>query len=509
MNPVQSAASSSFHHAGAASAPAEKPSKYIFVSGVMKKNPAYENFQNQTHQPVSTVARPDLALAIISSTDDVFDASAVQAAHTSQEMKLSESTEASIEIMQDPEYLEKFNVKGLDGGDLLDRLTNYFVRHEVPLGMVNKLLALSEYKLKFIVDDSGSMNDHSDVRNAQGHMMTRWQEAEQRLMKMTEILAFIPSDELSVSFLNRPDEIRLSHTGKTPEQFMREAHTALSSAFRTYPRGTTPSAEKLQQAFQGSSGQNAFYFLTDGVPNSGPGPVEQLILNRRDPQQNPFTFLSCTNQDEDANWMKEIEERAPFTAELDDFAAEKREVLKDQGPALPYSEGMWLVSNLCAAIFPHDLDAMDESVPFTKQTLQNMLGTELTPESYAHYFQHHKARWGASYREFCTAPLAIDIAAVRSHKESLAQGNQPSPQTYGHAVHGGQSTYQQMQSFGAHSAHASQPAYPARPPAYAPGYAGQQPAYPDPYQGRSAHGNSGQSANSSALDKMISKFKRF
>jgi hypothetical protein len=36
-------------------------------------------------------------------------------------------------------------------------------------------------------------------------------------------------------------------------------------------------------------------------------------------------------------------------------------------------QGMWLLSNLVAAINPHDLDALDENVPFTKFTLDGRL----------------------------------------------------------------------------------------------------------------------------------------
>jgi hypothetical protein len=36
---------------------------------------------------------------------------------------------------------------------------------------------------------------------------------------------------------------------------------------------------------------------------------------------------------------------------------------------LLFYQGMWLLSNLVAAINPHDLDALDEAVPLTKFTL--------------------------------------------------------------------------------------------------------------------------------------------
>ncbi len=42
---------------------------------------------------------------------------------------------------------------------------------------------------------------------------------------------------------------------------------------------------------------------------------------------------------------------------------------------------------LVAALNPTDLDALDESVPFTKKTLDNLLGRELSVEEYQRYWQ--------------------------------------------------------------------------------------------------------------------------
>ena len=46
-----------------------------------------------------------------------------------------------------------------------------------------------------------------------------------------------------------------------------------------------------------------------------------------------------------------------------------------------------MICQLVAALNPDDLDAMDECIPFTKFTLDNMLGFVSNDESYAHYFE--------------------------------------------------------------------------------------------------------------------------
>ena len=67
-----------------------------------------------------------------------------------------------------------------------------------------------------------------------------------------------------------------------------------------------------------------------------------MLINRPSPERSPFTFMSCTGNDDDVEWMKECEEKAPYCSEFDDYGDESREILKDQGKAFPYSFGLHL-----------------------------------------------------------------------------------------------------------------------------------------------------------------------
>ena len=91
---------------------------------------------------------------------------------------------------QDDSFTSEFHSgTDMDGCELLEELTDYFVQFEVPVGMINKLVALKDYRLNFIIDDSGSMRSSTDVYLTEGtsHLlrgaiptpgvkMTRWQE---------------------------------------------------------------------------------------------------------------------------------------------------------------------------------------------------------------------------------------------------------------------------------------------------------------------------------------------
>ena len=387
-----------------------KPKKYVFDNGVMKINPKY----NKWKAAQSGVANPKVKagkepLAIVSSMEDVADASNQQYEKTGTSLQLAESTAASLEIIQDDEYVEEFQQPdgNLDGTDLLEGLTNYFVKFEIPVGLVNKLMALQMYNLRFIVDDSGSMNaktdsylsDASDYvlrgqKRSSKKCMTRWQEAETRLHNMMDILVFIPTKSINISFLNAKNVISLQRAGKTTEEFMNIAHTEIARNFSSIPvRYKTPTLRVMTQSFTIASSlpdPTMHYLLTDGVPSdSVVKQVADLIHYRKNPEGNPVTLISCTDQDDEAEWMKEVEEVAPFCSEIDDFNDEKREVAKDQGVAFPYTKGYWLICQLVSAINPNDLDAIDETIPFTKNTLDNLLGRIHTSQEYKYYFDRN------------------------------------------------------------------------------------------------------------------------
>lgn len=78
--------------------------------------------------------------------------------------------------------------------------------------------------------------------------------------------------------------------------------------------------------------------------------------------------------------------------------------MRDQGAAFPYTKGLWLLSNLIAALNPDDLDALDENIPFTKYTLDELLGRIHSPEEYAYYFNHnpHSSLYRVHYEKFAT-----------------------------------------------------------------------------------------------------------
>jgi hypothetical protein len=433
---------------------AAKPKKYVKVNGVMKLNPEYKKWTEKqanvaqpdgVFAPPTTVLKPDKALPIVSSMDDHEMLNEASTVKGGKEIPLSDSTNATIEMMQEPEICVE---AGMTPDTMVDELGNIMNKYEVPMGLMNKLMMLSEFHtLEFLMDDSGSMTLVSDTVNPDtGRPNTRWQEAQIRLKEMIEILAYVPFNQIVIIFLNRHDRVTLTRNGRDPRSFLADAYRQVDQVFARGPTGTTPVLEKMQESFVSGQGKNiARYFFGDGVPNGGlpaQREITRIVCARQNPEGNPVTFMSCTNDDAAVEWMKDCEEVAPYCSESDDFGDEAREVLRDQGAALPFSKGFHLICQLVAAMNPDDLDAMDESVPFTKTTLDNLLGVQHNEESYRHYFNCYteaqrmrvvendefgrpkksdklkkNVKW--NYQDFLRAPVASQIPAVQNFKAQL------------------------------------------------------------------------------------------
>lgn len=234
---------------------------------------------------------------------------------------------------------------------------------------------------------------------------------------MFDMLSYIPTKGITMTFMTTPKVLTFEQAGKSPQQFQAEAHATISDTFANLKMGVTPTKKILQDSLRDAAAHSehptSHYLLTDGVPSDvSVSELARIINKRENPERNPLTLISCTNVDSECEWMKEVsrggvgeiefsqltagcrfvqvEEKAAFCSEVDDYGDESREVKKDQGDAFPYTKGLWLLSNLVGAISPDDLDALDENVPLTKFTLDELMGRVHSSAEYDYYFAHNK-----------------------------------------------------------------------------------------------------------------------
>ena len=409
----------------------KKVPKYIKIDGLLQKNP---------EPPDNRTTAPSKSLVPVCSVSDL----AAQNDSTSNytKIELAGSTATSIDIMQDEECtLSKYrNVA--DASVVIDGLSEIFNELEITIGMLSKLQELStdEFFINMLIDDSSSMGTCDSVSVDSKTLCTRWAEVHSRLLSMFRLLAFVPIQKVIIQFINRPTVLEFTHADHTPESFINKVRNDLAAVFAVPPRGNTMLVEKLRgilKTAESRSSRTSVYLFCDGKPSdiNGQGAIRDL-LRARNARKIPFTFLSCTGNDEDVEWAKDLDEivlddgSPSFIAECDDYKAEKNEVEHDQGCGIPYTYGFYLICNLVAAINPSDLDALDESVPLTKGTLDNLMGRITDMREYEYYFKSlvnnpKKTRdeneqcarlWNSSYAEFCRTDIeAHRIEAVRQY----------------------------------------------------------------------------------------------
>jgi hypothetical protein len=109
------------------------PKKYIKINGVMKMNPEYKQWQ-AAQSAASGGPPPPMnpqALPVVSNMDD----HAQMNEDLGIDVPLSESTNATIEMMQEPEFAMEV---GVASDEMVDQLGSILGKYEVPMGLMNK-----------------------------------------------------------------------------------------------------------------------------------------------------------------------------------------------------------------------------------------------------------------------------------------------------------------------------------------------------------------------------------
>lgn len=260
--------------------------------------------------------------------------------------------------------IDFMNNNGINANELY----NLFNLYEIPVGILSKIHVLSEYDIYFILDDSGSMNTFSNN-------ISRFQELKERVLMMLDILQYF-NVNITITFLNRQDILN----SKSPD-FMKQ----LNIIFNMQPMGPTPIKKALQNVFRNKN-KTVIYLFTDGSPTDCTLYEIQNIIRNRNAHQFPLTLLSCTEDDNEVAWMKEIDKTCSFVAEIDDFETCKKEFQEIHGKFFPYTKGLWIISNILSSI-DQDLDDLNEK-PLNKKGLEKLIGRQISKEEFDNYWNN-------------------------------------------------------------------------------------------------------------------------
>lgn len=211
------------------------------------------------------------------------------------------------------------------------------------------LRQLINYKVVLILDDSGSMLDPN------GHGETRWQELLRFVRAVFAVTEMIEQSPIDVYFMNRMQGVCV--------QRLQE----LERAFDAPPKGFTPTVPALRQVLQtpyDASYQGRIVLIcTDGEPNDGKGNscIQELrrVLERERSPTDYVSFLACTDDDDAIGYLNRWDVELQRVDVMDDYQAERQEVLKAQGTQFRFTYSDYVVKTLLGAVIP-ELDRLDE-----------------------------------------------------------------------------------------------------------------------------------------------------
>jgi len=267
----------------------------------------------------------------------------------------------------------------------MNRLRKIAEKYELAGGAVAKLRQLEKYDIVVIADDSSSMqNPAHDINKNDpfANIPSRWEELRERIIQMAEIATCLDPDGIDIYFLNGAPAMNVTSVEyiKTLFAISPQGYTPLSACYK----------KVLDEKVRGGERPCIIIVATDGEPNKqlpNGSWVSDLtgfrdLLMRRDGLQStrcPTTIMACTDSEHEIGWLNELDDSVPNIDVVDDYQAEKEEILEKQGRGFHFSMGDYIVKTLIGPIDPV-YDTLDEK-KLNKLQIAEYLGEDPPPES--------------------------------------------------------------------------------------------------------------------------------
>lgn len=235
----------------------------------------------------------------------------------------------------------------------LEELIN---QYEINDEYAQKLKVLKDFKIVFILDDSGSMTrkliESPLNKKDNSYQVSRWDELQYFTSLIIEIAIIFNPFGCDVYFLNRKNQSNVIDK----EQ--------LSKSFIDRPKGFTPLESRLKQVLNDNPDRSKkllIMIVTDGEPTDLNGKVnvkqfKDCLLSRPD---NVYTTIAaCTDDDESVEYLNNWDRDVPRLDIVDDYRSEKAQIKQTKGKDYSFTFGDYIVKSLIGSI-DSDLNQLD------------------------------------------------------------------------------------------------------------------------------------------------------
>ncbi|KAJ3381647.1 hypothetical protein HDU92_005222 [Lobulomyces angularis] len=312
-----------------------KPIKYARFNGFIVLNPAYLRWQKRNLNP-TTLINAQSALPITSTMEDYNEYNITLKEAGLSERLLSETTAQVFENFYN-EYLSKV---GTDAEDLFNSIQKIFSFYEIPIGFISMLYKLEAlHSLDFVIDDA-NVNNNTLLDSCAVNIGNKNFETAIETMKIfIEILAYVPIKKIQIKFLHRRDVLSFPKKGHSPKEFINEANAALDKAVASTPTISTTYYAAIKKVLDN----------TDNSKRREKKITKPIFSLKTKFEKHPLSLI-CFDEDSNESWNRNLKS----------FSKKRDKVLKDQGAGIPFSKGLYLMSQLISVLNPKSLGAMHE-----------------------------------------------------------------------------------------------------------------------------------------------------
>ena len=242
----------------------------------------------------------------------------------------------------------------------MQRLSAIAQQFEIRPDWVTKLRELESFDIVVVADDSGSMATPVAAvpgANPYGAIQTRWTELRHTLSIVVELASALSGGNrgIEIYFLNRPPILQARTAADVQPAFDHGP-----------PAGFTPLTRVLSgilAAKANSERKMLLLIATDGQPTDDRGNVDIPRFINTLTSKGPKVFvqiMACTDDESAISYLEKVDKNVPRVDVVDDYASEKREILRAQGARFPFSFGDYVVKALLGPIDP-SFDRLDHA----------------------------------------------------------------------------------------------------------------------------------------------------
>eukprot|EP00931_Biecheleriopsis_adriatica_P099061 TRINITY_DN7331_c0_g1_i1.p1 TRINITY_DN7331_c0_g1~~TRINITY_DN7331_c0_g1_i1.p1 ORF type:complete len:340 (-),score=59.49 TRINITY_DN7331_c0_g1_i1:132-1151(-) len=259
-----------------------------------------------------------------------------------------------------PSALQASMQSAHDAGKVrLQQLQAILNSFEVSIAEANDLVALEDYEIVMIVDDSGSMTLPAapPAQRTLGQVnRSRWEELKDTVSLVVDLGACFDVSGLDLFFLNK-GILPGVKSSKDPR---------LLQYFNSGPERGTPLTATLRKVVDMCGGEKPvlLFIFTDGEPSEGKKAFERELKRVVKKQSTPHTFrvqiMACTADEDAVGYLNDIDKQFSEIDVTDDYYSEMQEVLKKARTRNRFTRGDWCMKAMLGPVNAK-FDAWDET----------------------------------------------------------------------------------------------------------------------------------------------------